>query len=353
MLHLLAAVQQQPASTVEVLPPEMLLEIFSHLRSMEELCAVSQVCRLFAAVSREDLLWKPLGCPAWQEEQQAQDQGEANGDGALWKRRYMKWMRRCVSEWLARRPSYQYPAEPRHALQAEDEEENKQLLIHLSLIGSSGVGKTSFVHRFGYDRFREGYHCGIGLDFLLKRMKLTNDMINAKVLVWEPCGAERWRNLPTFLLKRKHGVAFCYDSTDLTSFLELNQWLERLNQFLETMGEAARASLAVRMLIGLKCDEKDACQVSDAMAEEMAAKLQAFVHIRTSAKTGENVDEAVRVLAEATLNPFVGLEPCQRPAYIPDLTSLLVERGFFEPVPTPAPAAKERGQSSTWRCVCQ
>ncbi|KAL6061140.1 Ras-related protein Rab-27A [Balamuthia mandrillaris] len=340
--------QPEPrANIVEVLPPELLLEIFSHLRSMEELCTVSQVCRLFAAVSREDLLWKPLGCPSWQEDEEATERGGQTSEVASWKLRYMTWLRHTLEVWLARRPIFERPTPRKTPLLLEEDEEEagkhepppKRLELCFSLIGSVGAGKTSFLQRFADVDWRD--HGRYPMDFSCRTMRIM-DGLTAKFI-----GVERFNALPNWLLLNKHGVAFCYDSTDLTSFLELTEWLERLNDVVKDKG--AKFNPLVRLLVGLKCDQV-ACQVSNAMAEEMAAKLNAFAHIRASSKTGVNVEYAIRLLAKATLDPFSGLSPCHRPAYIPETSSLL-RRGrlgacLLPPKDCVAP-------SSPSACLCQ
>ncbi|KAL6072624.1 Ras-related protein Rab-27B [Balamuthia mandrillaris] len=123
-------------------------------------------------------------------------------------------------------------------------------------------------------------------------------------------GNRYFPGVPQIFLRKKHGLFICYDSTDLASFLKLNQWLANVD---DLANECQDYRQAARLLVACKCDRQDECQVSEEMAEEMAVKWGAFAHIRTSAKTKENVEEAIRMLVEATLDPFARLPQNQRP----------------------------------------
>ena len=47
-------------------PQEVWLHIFSYLTTAEDLCYVSQVSKLFNAISSDDKLWAPLCSPVWE-----------------------------------------------------------------------------------------------------------------------------------------------------------------------------------------------------------------------------------------------------------------------------------------------
>jgi len=47
-------------------PQEVWLHIFSYLTTAEDLCYVSQVSKLFNAISSDDKLWAPLCSPIWE-----------------------------------------------------------------------------------------------------------------------------------------------------------------------------------------------------------------------------------------------------------------------------------------------
>jgi len=57
--------EEEEKATTFNLPQEVLLMIFRHLDTAEDLCAVSAVCKVFNVVSADDILWRPLCSPSW------------------------------------------------------------------------------------------------------------------------------------------------------------------------------------------------------------------------------------------------------------------------------------------------
>ena len=62
------------------------------------------------------------------------------------------------------------------------------------LIGDASVGKTSVLQRFLHNRFKEGFHCTIGVDYCVKSLVLDNN-ITVDLQIWDTCGQEKFKTL--------------------------------------------------------------------------------------------------------------------------------------------------------------
>ena len=65
------------------------------------------------------------------------------------------------------------------------------LLFKLVIVGNSGVGKSSLVSRFADDKFEPSYISTIGVDFLVKTLKLGDKLV--KLQIWDTAGQDRFQ----------------------------------------------------------------------------------------------------------------------------------------------------------------
>jgi Ras-related protein Rab-1A len=160
------------------------------------------------------------------------------------------------------------------------------VLFKLLLIGDSGVGKSSLLHRFADDIYTDSYISTIGVDFKIKTMNVGDKMV--KLQIWDTAGQERFRTITSSYYRGAQGIIVVYDITDLESFNNVKQWLSEIDRYASENVD--------KLLVGNKSDLEPARQVTKAMAEEFAESLQVKC-IETSAKESSNVDDAFRSMA--------------------------------------------------------
>ena len=73
----------------------------------------------------------------------------------------------------------------------------RERLFKVLLIGDPSVGKTSFVNRYTNDEFRTDYKGTVGVDFALKVVHLTNDIV-IKLQLWDIAGQDNCSILHTY-----------------------------------------------------------------------------------------------------------------------------------------------------------
>ena len=160
------------------------------------------------------------------------------------------------------------------------------VLFKLLLIGDSGVGKSSLLHRFADDIYTDSYISTIGVDFKIKTMSVGDKMV--KLQIWDTAGQERFRTITSSYYRGAQGIIVVYDITDVDSFNNVKQWLSEIDRYASENVD--------KLLVGNKSDLEPARQVTKAMAEEFAESLQVKC-IETSAKESSNVDDAFRSMA--------------------------------------------------------
>jgi len=160
------------------------------------------------------------------------------------------------------------------------------VLFKLLLIGDSGVGKSSLLHRFADDIYTDSYISTIGVDFKIKTMNVGDKMV--KLQIWDTAGEERFRTITSSYYRGAQGIIVVYDITDVDSFNNVKQWLSEIDRYASENVD--------KLLVGNKSDLEPARQVTKAMAEEFAESLQVKC-IETSAKESSNVDDAFRSMA--------------------------------------------------------
>eukprot|EP01088_Endostelium_zonatum_P017380 TRINITY_DN5103_c0_g1_i1.p1 TRINITY_DN5103_c0_g1~~TRINITY_DN5103_c0_g1_i1.p1 ORF type:complete len:200 (-),score=35.82 TRINITY_DN5103_c0_g1_i1:58-657(-) len=164
-------------------------------------------------------------------------------------------------------------------------------LLKILLIGYPGVGKTSLLLRFAEDRFSESLITTTGVDFKLRRLHIGDKI--AKLQIWDPVGAERFRQITSSYYRGAAGYLLIYDTTDQSSFEQVSQrWLLEIERY----GSAGVPTL----LVGSKVDDEDKRQVATATGKDFAEQNN-LMFIETSAKTGLNVEEAFYMLSTQSI----------------------------------------------------
>lgn len=161
-------------------------------------------------------------------------------------------------------------------------------LYKLLLIGDSGVGKSSLLHRFADDDYKDDYISTIGVDFKIKTLE-EQDGKQMKLQIWDTAGQERFRTITSSYYRGAHGIVVVYDITDAESFANVKQWLHEIDRY---------ASENVnKLLVGNKSDLESERQVTVAQGEELAQSLTLHF-VETSAKSNKNVDEVFHKMAK-------------------------------------------------------
>ncbi len=154
----------------------------------------------------------------------------------------------------------------------------------ICMLGSFAVGKTSLVSRFVHSIYSEKYHTTVGVKVDRKVVKLAEKDVN--LLIWDLHGDDAFQQIRTSYLRGMAGYLLVADGTR-SETLEV---VVRLRQLAEsTVGEVP-FSLLVN-----KADLADRWEIK---ATELTKLADSGWHVvKTSAKTGEHVEDAFHRLA--------------------------------------------------------
>lgn len=152
------------------------------------------------------------------------------------------------------------------------------------MVGDFGVGKTSSVSRFVHNVYSEKYQTTIGVKVDTKIVDTTD--IPKKFVIWDIAGRNKFGNVEFTYLRGSAAYILVVDGTresTLDTALALRKSIE-----------ARYGELPFVLLIN-KADLQDQWEVSDEKINELKKSgVNVFI---TSAKTGDNIEEAFSELA--------------------------------------------------------
>ena len=159
--------------------------------------------------------------------------------------------------------------------------------IKVIIIGEAGVGKTSLVKKFVSGRFTSDYRVSIGANLFVKELILDSD-IEVTIQIWDIAGQEKWVKMRHLYYRGAHGALFVGDLTRGNTFKQLKEfWNPDLQKF---CGEIPK------ILVVNKIDLEPLVSNND--IEKLAQVINVKATLFTSAKNGQNVEEAFHRIAE-------------------------------------------------------
>ncbi len=162
------------------------------------------------------------------------------------------------------------------------------LRFKICVIGAYAVGKTSLVARFTQGIFSEEYLTTLGVK--IDRKVLTVDGLEMRVVVWDMAGEDEFAKVNLSYLQGANGYFLVVDGTR-DGTLNVARLLER--RVREAVGPLPFVVLAN------KCDLEEQWELR--RGDLRALSSDGWVVMKTSAKTGEGVDEAFTALARQIL----------------------------------------------------
>ncbi|EGR31760.1 ras oncogene family protein, putative [Ichthyophthirius multifiliis] len=161
----------------------------------------------------------------------------------------------------------------------------------LVFIGDQSVGKSSIINRFMYDNFTGTQQPTVGIDFVAKTLHLENKTI--RLQLWDTAGQERFRSLiPSYIRDSDAGI-IVYDTTNLSSFQNLNKWLDYVRE--------ERGKDVLIVLLANKIDLADQRQVSTEDGNKFATE-QGLLFFEVSAKDGNNIQNVFKQISYSLLS---------------------------------------------------
>ena len=164
-------------------------------------------------------------------------------------------------------------------------------LFKLVIIGDSGVGKSCILLRFADDTFTENYYSTIGVDFRFKCVDIGER--KCKLQIWDTAGQERFKTVTSAYYRGADGIIIVFDQTDRESFNNVQHWIDDISKY--STEEPSKIIIANNEDIS---DERKSVKMEDIAELEKKTGLEV---IKTSAKTGENIDYAFKKLTQKLL----------------------------------------------------
>ena len=155
------------------------------------------------------------------------------------------------------------------------------------MVGLYGTGKTSLVQRFVHSMFSERYLSTVGVK--IDRKPIQVDGADVTLVLWDLAGRDGHEDITTSYLRGSHAVLYVADGTRR----------ETCDQLPELRALVREAAGEVPEVVALnKSDLKERWALA---AGDEHALTQAFDLVRTSAKTGDGVEEIFLRIGRAML----------------------------------------------------
>jgi small GTP-binding protein len=166
-----------------------------------------------------------------------------------------------------------------------------QYLFKVVVVGDGGVGKSTMIQRLITGNFVP-MKITIGTDLASYDMNFED--ISVKLQIWDFAGERRFRFFLPNYARGAQGCILCYDITRYTSFQNLKEWYDIVNESTNTD--------TVFVLVGGKSDLASYRRtVEQKDAEDFQKEFDFPYFIESSSKSGENNKNVFELLTEAML----------------------------------------------------
>eukprot|EP00029_Vermamoeba_vermiformis_P002405 TRINITY_DN12778_c0_g1_i1.p1 TRINITY_DN12778_c0_g1~~TRINITY_DN12778_c0_g1_i1.p1 ORF type:complete len:209 (-),score=70.23 TRINITY_DN12778_c0_g1_i1:54-680(-) len=169
--------------------------------------------------------------------------------------------------------------------------ERYDYLFKYIIIGDAASGKSSLLHRFIENKYKQEPNHTIGVEFGAKTVHVAGK--NIKLQIWDTAGQERFRSVTRSYYRGAAGCLIVYDITSRESYNHVPSWLA------DARGLATNDLVII--LVGNKIDLQSDREVTFLEASRFAQEND-LMFLETSAKTGEGVDEAFVKCAKTILS---------------------------------------------------
>jgi len=172
--------------------------------------------------------------------------------------------------------------------------ETRHLKSKICLLGEKAVGKTSLIRRYVLNMFDDHYITTIGTKVSKREVRVfqpeKDRIVDVDMTVWDIMGEKGFRELlREAYFYGANGILAIADLTRKKTLDDLDDWIDGVEQ----------VAGKVPVLIAVnKADLKAEAQFSERDIGQVAKAFESE-YLMTSAKTGENVEEAFRRLGIA------------------------------------------------------
>ena len=185
---------------------------------------------------------------------------------------------------------------------AKEDKKSKSFMIKLVLIGDGAVGKTSIRRRYLGEGFQKEHLATLGADFAVKDKVVNSHTI--KYQIWDIAGQEFFKRVRSRFYKGCFGALAVFDITRKDTFINLTKWLDEL------YAHNGRGVVPVIVLANKSdLDEKEITveevekYIEQLNEQTKPHKIENFF-LKTSAKTGLNIDEAFEIIGKYIVSKF-------------------------------------------------
>jgi small GTP-binding protein len=170
------------------------------------------------------------------------------------------------------------------------DEKHMKSTIKIIVIGEPAAGKTSLVKRFVTSHFSTDYRASIGANMFIKKLILDSGH-EIKIQLWDIAGQERWIKMRHLYYKGTQGALILGDLTREKSFTQIeNFWCPDIGKY---------CTEVPIILIANKNDLNS--NISENAVRSLGERINAKDILFTSAKTGENVEKAFKLISELVI----------------------------------------------------
>ena len=160
------------------------------------------------------------------------------------------------------------------------------LTSKVCIVGDFAVGKTSVVERFVNNQFSDKYLTTVGVKVDTKEVDLADRGAHLKMILWDVAGTDRFGATEFAYLRGAAGYLFVADGTRPLT-------IGSAQKLRESIVEKYGSGPTVLLL-----NKHDLTGMWDVGENRVADLTEEFSHVYlTSAKTGENVEQALTQLA--------------------------------------------------------